>query len=208
MEKGVAWIQADECRNCGGTLVPTTGSFPVRVGSETVDVDATLRVCRDCGETLYDPQELRSLNRKAASILRKREGLLTPEEIKAIRGRSGLTQSQFENALFLGKKSLVRWESGQICQSGAADSLLRAVDEFPALMSFLLGVRGRKADFERAAPITTQMIAGADPTFGRPDIVSITPLLARNAYGDSAALPFRGNVVAPKARSTTKVALG
>src|SRR5207248_1199322 len=48
--------------------------------------------------------------------------------IRAIRESYGLTQAEFERALRLGAKTVVRWESGTVRQGATANSLLLAIE--------------------------------------------------------------------------------
>jgi HTH-type transcriptional regulator / antitoxin MqsA len=56
---------------------------------------------------------------------RVKAGLLTPEEIVAIRKKLGLSQSELERLFGLGSKVVTRWETGRVVQSRAADVALR-----------------------------------------------------------------------------------
>src|SRR5690348_15951171 len=82
--------------------------------------------CRHCGEEFYTRDQSLASSRAAARVLREREGLLPPDRIRAIRDSYGLTQADFEKALRLGPKTVVRWESGTVRQSAMANSLLLA----------------------------------------------------------------------------------
>jgi HTH-type transcriptional regulator/antitoxin MqsA len=75
--------------------------------------------------------------RRAATVLREDEGLLSAKKIKALRERLGLSQSAFEQLLGVGPKTVVRWEKGTVFQNNATDSLLRVVDRFPEVVRFL-----------------------------------------------------------------------
>ena len=98
--------------------------------------------CASCDEEFYSKKQSRAASRSAASALRAQQGLLTPEEIIAIRSRYGVTQTELERVLQFGKKSVVRWESGAVTQSRSADSLLREVNNSPAMFSRLAANAG------------------------------------------------------------------
>jgi HTH-type transcriptional regulator / antitoxin MqsA len=84
--------------------------------------------CEHCGETRFTPEQSLASSRARAGVLRTYEHLLPPDRIKSIRESYGLTQADFERALRLGPKTVVRWESGTVRQSAIANSLLLAID--------------------------------------------------------------------------------
>jgi len=87
--------------------------------------------CASCDEVYFTSDQADTAQRLAASVLRKKEGLLAPEDIRAIRKRLGLTQADLERLLGVGPKTVVRWERGTVFQSSSVDRLLRVVAELP-----------------------------------------------------------------------------
>jgi HTH-type transcriptional regulator/antitoxin MqsA len=126
-----------ECPHCGGPLDPVSEVREVEVGSRSGRVLDEFFCCRDCSEALYLPGQMDATLRRASDAIREAEGLLSPEEIRAVRTQFGLTQSAFEKLLGVGPKTVVRWEKGAVFQNGATDSLLRLVREFPEVVRFL-----------------------------------------------------------------------
>jgi HTH-type transcriptional regulator/antitoxin MqsA len=91
----------------------------------------------DCGGELYAPGQAAATQRRASARIREQDGLLRPEEIRAIRERLGLSQRAFERLLGVGAKTVVRWERGTVFQNRATDALLRLVGSFGAAAEFL-----------------------------------------------------------------------
>jgi DNA-binding XRE family transcriptional regulator len=60
--------------------------------------------------------------------VRRRQGLLTPAEIKAVRERTGLSQEAIAHWLGVGEKTYTRWETGKSVQNKANDSLIRLLN--------------------------------------------------------------------------------
>lgn len=83
--------------------------------------------CVTCGEEFFSQAQSRAASKAAVSAQRAHAAYLTPYEILAIRKKLGVTQEELQNILKLGKKSVVRWEAGTVCQSRAADQLLRQI---------------------------------------------------------------------------------
>jgi putative transcriptional regulator len=66
------------------------------------------------------------------------------EDIRTIRKRSGLTQTQFAETFGIGLGTLQKWERGERSPSGAARSLLRVMQADLPLVVKALGVKPRK----------------------------------------------------------------
>lgn len=84
--------------------------------------------CVNCGERFYTQAQSMDSCRNHAAALREHEHLLTPADIRGIRGRFDLSQADLEALLGVGAKTVVRWERGTVCQSRAVDLLLRILD--------------------------------------------------------------------------------
>ncbi len=98
--------------------------------------------CSACGEAWYTHEQAMASSRARAAVLRKHAGLLTPDDIRALRDRFGLSQAQLETVLGTGPKTVVRWEKGTVCQSRAADRLLRLLAATPENLRTLAQLSG------------------------------------------------------------------
>jgi putative zinc finger/helix-turn-helix YgiT family protein len=114
----------------------------MNVGGRTVDVPDEFYRCRDCTEEYYHPGMLDTVLRRAVARVREEDALLTPDQVRGIRRKYGLTQPEFERLLGVGANTVVRWERGTVPQGSAADSLLRLLDEFPENARFLAALHG------------------------------------------------------------------
>lgn len=131
--------ELSDCVLCGGPVSRRTLTLPVDVGArKSVEVTRRLQQCRSCAEIYFAAGELDELNRAANDVIRQREGLLTPEEIRALRTELGLSQSALERVLRVGPKTVVRWERGTVFQNRATDTLLRMIRDVPAARAYLL----------------------------------------------------------------------
>lgn len=129
--------QNEPCPICGHEAMEVRERREIQVGARRVMVDDTRLRCPHCEEEFYRPGALEDLQRQAAARVRAEEGLLTPDEIRAIRQGLGLTQAAFEKLLGVGPKTVVRWERGTVFQSRAIDSLLRVVGQIPEASALL-----------------------------------------------------------------------
>ncbi len=103
----------------------------VPVGQRQVRVDDEWMRCKTCNEEFYTPAQADALDRKSIEQVRTEDGLLTPNAIKKIRSDLGLSQREFEHLLGTGEKTCVRWETGRVSQSVAADRLMRLIARNP-----------------------------------------------------------------------------
>ncbi|MEO5825691.1 MAG: type II toxin-antitoxin system MqsA family antitoxin [Gemmatimonadales bacterium] len=131
----------ESCPLCGGEITTFRGSTEVMIGARQIVVRDAHERCTECGEGFYGPGQLERLERDAASQIRAREGLLTPDQIRAIRERLGLSQAAFEQLLGVGPKTVVRWERGTVFQNRSTDALIRVVDAVPGVVPFLDALR-------------------------------------------------------------------
>jgi len=128
--------------------------YPARYNGEPVEVPSVeVFRCADCGEEFLTSEQARVLSVAVKNEVRKKLGLLSPEQITSIREKAGLTQAQLEERLGLGPKVVVRWESGKVIQGKAADTVLRLIEREPELVKDLQEIgRQRSRQQERYAP--------------------------------------------------------
>ena len=126
---------AAKCPICGAeSLATRRGEFrftpPANIpGGDIVVPEAEWEECASCGEQILGPELEEALEDQRY----KRVGLLRPEEIKEVRERAGLTQTQMAQFLGVGEKTYTRWESGRSLQNRSSDNLIRLSDRHPEL---------------------------------------------------------------------------
>ena len=62
-----------------------------------------------------------------------------PNEVAQARQKSGLSQTQFAEALGISKRTLQEWEQGRRSPSGAAQTLIRIATRHPEVVREALG---------------------------------------------------------------------
>jgi putative zinc finger/helix-turn-helix YgiT family protein len=132
-ETMAATIASHHCADHLST-VERERDFPIH--GSTVTVHEEVLRCVVCGEE-YSYAQAIAAERHAGEIYRQQNGFLHPDEIVSMRRKWGVTQSQLELALGLGRKTVARWEAGRVLQTRALDNLLRAIDRFPAVLTYL-----------------------------------------------------------------------
>ena len=96
------------------------------VRGEPIEIEAEVCTCRKCGSKIFDEERDSRNLEKAYSRYREKHGLLSPQEIRELREKYGLSQRALSRLLGWGEITLHRYESGAI-QDGAHDALLRLI---------------------------------------------------------------------------------
>lgn len=126
-----------KCALCGHDARETIhGTFTMEVppntpGGPIAVENATWQHCGNCGEDVIDDE----LNDAIERVHFLRLGLLTPDQIRQIREKSGLTATEMSQLLNAGDKSFTRWENGKSIQNKSTDTLLRLIDQHPELFA-------------------------------------------------------------------------
>jgi putative zinc finger/helix-turn-helix YgiT family protein len=119
-------------------MVERRGRLPFIVNGEEIVVPSTRHLrCPKCREIVLRFSEAGRLGEDAIAIYRRRHGLLSADEIRAIRTRFRLTQGALARLLHLGANTVSRWESGRNVQTEAMDVLLRLLRDVPGSIKYL-----------------------------------------------------------------------
>ncbi|MFC3125088.1 type II TA system antitoxin MqsA family protein [Pseudoroseomonas globiformis] len=129
----------DTCVNCGQAAVcERTVPFDVERDGQRVTIQDRQTYCAACGQVSYRGNQISEHERAVAAATRQMLGLLTSDELQAIRKKYFLLQREMEEMLSIGPKTWVRWERGKVVQSKSVDKLIRSIAEDPALAQKLM----------------------------------------------------------------------
>lgn len=106
-------------------------------GEEITVPSASHLKCPNCGEVVLRFRQAKRPHEDAIAVYRKKHGLLSADEIRAIGQRFGLTQAELARLLRLGANTISRWEAGRNVQSAAMDMLLRLIRDLPGSIDYL-----------------------------------------------------------------------
>src|SRR5215207_8275128 len=101
--------KTERCPLCGGEAHLTREVRPVTILARSVAVEDEFYRCAKCAEEVYRPGMMDGVMRRATAKIREEDGLLVPEQVRAIRRKLGLTQPEFERLLGVGTNTVVRW---------------------------------------------------------------------------------------------------
>lgn len=119
-------------------MVETRGALRLPVNGEEIIVPSALHLsCAKGHGVVLRFEDARRLDAEAMAIYRRKQGLLAADEVRSIRERFDLGQTDFARLLRLSPRDLSRWESGRSVQTVTMDILLRVVRDLPGSISYL-----------------------------------------------------------------------
>lgn len=121
--------EKEYCPNCNkmmdSEVVERLETLNVR--GQEITLKVKMRVCKECGEPLVD-DELDDISLKQFyDEYRRLNNLLFPNDIKKIREKYNMSQTEFAKLLGMGEKTIARYENGAI-QERVHDNLIRVVN--------------------------------------------------------------------------------
>ena len=140
----------DMCVVCGhSALVERVAPYTFVHNGKSYVIQDRHTYCSACENISYVGRQAEAHELAVAAKIREGEGLLSAEDLRRIRQKYALRQTDMEAMLSIGPKTWTRWERGKVPQSKAADTLIRLIDEDPDVARRLLeqaGVANPDAD--------------------------------------------------------------
>jgi putative zinc finger/helix-turn-helix YgiT family protein len=157
MTNSTTTAQTPRCPECGkGALrrhliderfAFDLGDEPITVTAHNVPVER----CDHCEFAMSGPEAAKIRH----DAVCRAAGFFTPEAIKALRQRLGLSQGQFARLAGVGVATISRWERGRVLQNRSNDHLLYLIaesDEARRLLEGRLAARNRGRTDDPPAP--------------------------------------------------------
>lgn len=128
-----------QCDECGiGTLSPATWEGTFRHGDASVTVSGLeCHRCSHCGADPVFTDQIRRNQTRIADAKRTHDGLLTGEQIRAIRESLNLSQQLAAQIFGGGTNAFSKYERGDVIQSAAMDGLLSLAANVPGAFEYL-----------------------------------------------------------------------
>lgn len=104
--------------------------------AETVRIEVPVQIDLSSGEEILTPEAHELIEKTKLRLM----GLMSPEEIEALRERLGLTQDEMSQLLQIGAKTYTRWESGRARPSRSMNVLLCALRDGQLDVNYLLAL--------------------------------------------------------------------
>ena len=161
----------NKCAECGSS------AFEVRIepdesqrNGQSFTVDVEYSVCRQCGDIVIFSDQIKRNDCVLRDAWRKIDGLLTAQEIVALRNTLKLTQQDAAKIFGGGTNAFSKYERSEVIQSVAMDKLMRAALDVPDMFIWLKQQAGfnekklRSSDYDNVVPITHRIIADLQTT--------------------------------------------
>jgi HTH-type transcriptional regulator/antitoxin MqsA len=103
-------------------------------------------VCDSCEEEFVSAEDAKKFDKELTDFHREVDGLLKPDEIRAVRESLGYNQTAFARLLKVGEKNFARYETGISPQSRYLDWLIRILKEYPEATRVIDGEKYRLHD--------------------------------------------------------------
>jgi HTH-type transcriptional regulator/antitoxin MqsA len=155
----------NKCAECGSS------DFEVRIepddfqrNNQSYTVDVEYSVCRQCGDEIIFSDQIKRNDCVLRDAWRKIDGLLTSQEIVALRKKLKLTQQDAARVFGGGTNAFSKYERSEVIQSVAMDKLMRAALDVPDMFIWLkqqAGLNGKLpvSNYDNVIPITHRIIA-------------------------------------------------
>jgi putative zinc finger/helix-turn-helix YgiT family protein len=163
---------------------------------ETLMVKSHVMLCQSCGWQTVGNDQIDELRKRTADTYRKKHGLLTTAQIRAMREALGMNQPEFADFLRVGVASVKRWETWLVQEAGN-DELIR-----------VKCVLAKKAEIiKRVTNVLLQHATTATPSTDWQEVAHQTQsLLAGLARFLQTAQPGTTHKIAVNVRVTTRPA--
>jgi len=114
------------CGDCGANALQAfTEIEQFDYKGHTLCAEVDYSVCSKCGAEAILPDQIRRNDCRVRDAWRKADGMLTGEEIVALRAQLGLTQQQAAQYFGGGMNAFSKYERAEVVQSAAMDKLMR-----------------------------------------------------------------------------------
>ncbi len=119
----------DFCIECESTSIEKiTEPEELDIRGDRITVEVTYYHCKNCGVNFEDLNDDNDYLDTAYRIYRQKHNMIQPEDIKELRKKYNLTQSELANILGWGLVTLSRYENGSL-QDSVHDKMLKLLKE-------------------------------------------------------------------------------
>jgi HTH-type transcriptional regulator / antitoxin MqsA len=126
------------CSVCGdGTVTLKRSTIESTYKDKVETVAFQLLACDSCGSEFAGPAEALANKRSVLAFRKRVDGLLSGQEIRALRERLGLSQKQAAQLFGGGPVAFSKYENDDVAQAESMDKLLRLAGSVPGVVAAL-----------------------------------------------------------------------
>lgn len=138
------------CPKTGAPMHRDTRAMTLAYKGENITFDMPGWYCDSCDESIHTGQDMKVSDRMLNRLKARVEGLLEPDDVRRIRKKLGISQTEAGRMIGGGPRAFQKYESGDLLPSRAISSALSLLDYDPKGLMVLKGRQG-KADIERGS---------------------------------------------------------
>jgi HTH-type transcriptional regulator/antitoxin MqsA len=122
---------APVCPETGKPMVRDTRPMTFTYKGQSTTIDMPGWYCAESGESIHTGEDMKVSDAAMTALKIKVENLLTPEEVRRIRLKMGLTQRQAGTLIGGGPNAFQKYEGGEVTVSKAISNFLRVLERHP-----------------------------------------------------------------------------
>lgn len=131
------------CPKTGAAMHRDTRPMTLTYKGESITFDMPGWYCDSSDESIHTGQDMKVSDRMLNRLKARAEGLLDPDEVRRIRRKLGISQTEAGQMIGGGPRAFQKYESGDLLTSRAISSALALLDHDPKGLA-VLKVRQRK----------------------------------------------------------------
>jgi len=135
------------CPKTGAPMYRDTRSMTLTYKGESITFDMPGWYCDASDESIHTGQDMKVSDRMLNRLKARVEGLLEPDEVRRIRKKLNISQTEAGQMIGGGPRAFRKYESGDLLPSMAISSALVLLDHDPKGLTVL------KAGQEKTAPL-------------------------------------------------------
>lgn len=127
------------CTECGNELIKVSTPLVEELRGEKFTIEGIERYeCPKCGNYEISLDMADKLSADIWEQYRQKHGILSPDQIKRIRAKLGVTQKELEQMFCVSHPTVSRWETGMYVPSPQSSRQLEALRDVPGFAEYLM----------------------------------------------------------------------
>jgi HTH-type transcriptional regulator/antitoxin MqsA len=123
--------KAPTCPETGKLMVRDTRPVTLAFKGHSITIDMPGWYCDDSGESIHTGEDMKVSDAALQALKIKVENLLSPEDVRRIRLKMGLTQRQAGTLIGGGPNAFQKYEAGEVTVSKGISNFLRVLERHP-----------------------------------------------------------------------------
>lgn len=123
--------KAPTCPETGKPMVRDTRPMTLAFKGHSITIDMPGWYCDDSSESIHTGEDMKVSDAALQALKIKVENLLSPEEVRRIRVKMGLTQRQAGTLIGGGPNAFQKYEAGEVTVSKGISNFLRMLERHP-----------------------------------------------------------------------------